>query len=91
MKAQASLRIDKTRQGLHFMHTPSVKVYVSQTKKTNAYACFEEASREGSCKPAHWGLHFMQTPSVEVYVGKTETKNLAYLIGVHACLCRGYL
>ena len=57
----------------------------------NAYACFEEASREGSCKPAHWGLHFMQTPSVEVYVGQTETKNLAYLIGVHACLCRGYL
>ena len=49
----------------------------------NAYACFEEASREGSCKPAHWGLHFMQTPSVEVYVGQTEMKNLAS----HRCVC----
>ena len=57
----------------------------------NAYVCFEEASRERSCKPAHWGLHFMQIPSVEVYVGQTETKNLAYLIGVHAWLCRGYM
>ena len=52
---------------------------------------FKEATSEGSGEPAHWGLHFMQTPSVEVYVGQTETKNLAYLIGVHACLCRGYL
>ena len=38
---------------------------------------------------SYQGLHFMQTPSVEVYVGQTETRNLAYLIVVHACLCRG--
>ena len=35
----------QTRQGLHFMHSPGVKVYVSQTKTRNlayliaAYAC----------------------------------------------------
>ena len=50
----------QTRQSLHFMPTPVVKVYVSQTKTRNlayliaVHALLIEAISEGSGELAHW-------------------------------------
>ena len=79
------------------MQTPSVEVYVGQAETRilayliAVYACLYRGymwrfRRVCTLAQSHQGLRFMHTPSVEVYVAQTETRNLAYLIAVHACL-----